>query len=322
MNSGETLITIKNLRKYYPVRKSNPFEKKSFVKAVDGVDFSILKGETFGLVGESGCGKSTTGHMLVNLLTPTEGQIIYEGKNITRLNGKEQQEMRKDIQIIFQDPFASLNPKKKIGWLLEEPLVIHNAGDKASREEMVEKMLDSIGLDSSFKHRYPHQLSGGQRQRVSIAIALMLKPKFVVADESVSALDVSIQAQILNLMKKLQREMKLTYLFISHDLNVVEYMSDRIGVMYLGRLVELGAAKDIYEKPLHPYTQALFSSIPDIKGKNRERIILSGDVPSPAAPPAGCPFHTRCFRAQHICSREIPEPKYMDNGRIVTCHLL
>lgn len=320
--NAEKIISIKNLKMYYPSSKSDFFKRKAYVKAVNGVEFDIFKGETFGLVGESGCGKSTTGYMLSKLLAPTEGSINFNGKDITKASKAETKNLRKNIQIIFQDPFASLNPKKKIGWLLEEPLNIHKIGDANYRKKAVDDMLKIVGLEESYKKAYPHELSGGQRQRISIAIALILKPSFVVADEAVSALDVSIQAQILNLMKKLQRELKLTYLFISHDLNVVQYMSDRVGVMYLGKLVEIGSADDIYDNPLHPYTKALFSAIPSIEDNNRERIILKGDVPNSAAPPSGCPFHTRCFNAKPICKSEVPEFKEVYSGRKVSCHFV
>lgn len=320
--NAEKIISIKNLKMYYPSSKSDFFKKKTYVKAVNGVEFDIFKGETFGLVGESGCGKSTTGYMLSKLLDPTEGSINFNGKDITKASKAETKNLRKNVQIIFQDPFASLNPKKKIGWLLEEPLNIHKIGDANYRKKAVNDMLKIVGLEESYKKAYPHELSGGQRQRISIAIALILKPSFVIADEAVSALDVSIQAQILNLMKKLQRELKLTYLFISHDLNVIQYMSDRVGVMYLGKLVEIGSAEDIYDNPLHPYTKALFSAIPSIEENNKERIILKGDVPNSAALPSGCPFHTRCFNAKPICKSEVPEFKEVHSGRKVSCHFV
>lgn len=316
------LIDLENLKKYYPMKRNNPFQKVNYVKAVDGVSFSIKEGETFGLVGESGCGKSTIGNLLVNLLMPSEGNILFQGKNITNLNRKDKKQIRKDVQIIFQDSSASLNPKKKIGWLMEEPLVIYDIGDKYARDKHVEEMLNMVGLEKSYKDRYPHELSGGQRQRVNIGIALMLRPRFVIADEAVSALDVSVQSQILNLMKKMQRELNLTYLFISHNLNVVEYMSDRVGVMYLGKLVELGSSKEIYENPLHPYTQALFSAIPSVSNKNNARIVLEGELPSPIAPPSGCPFHTRCFRAEKICEDKTPVLKEIKKGRSVCCHFV
>ena len=318
----EKLISVKDLQKYYPVKKSNPFAKKHYIKAVDGIDIDIFKGETFGLVGESGCGKSTTGHMLVNLLQPTAGQILYQGHDISKGSAIDRKQARKSIQIVFQDPFTSLNPKKKIGWLLTEPLVIHKTHKNTEeRNESVTEMLHMVGLDDSYKDRYPHQLSGGQRQRVSIAIALMLRPDFIVADEPTSALDVSVQAQILNLLKTLQAELNLTYLFISHDLNVVQYISDRIGVMYMGKIVELGSVKDIYENPLHPYTQALLSAIPSINKTNcKERIVLHGDPPNPANLPSGCPFHPRCFKAQSVCSVTKPKPIENQAGRKVYCH--
>lgn len=322
MVDPKKILSIKNLKKYYPIKKSSPFEKASFLKAVDGVEFDIFEGETFGLVGESGCGKSTTGYMILGLISATEGSIEFKGRDITKASRKEQIELRKQIQIVFQDPYGSLNPKKKIGWLMEEPLIIHKAGNRAHRKMLVDEMLKLVGLDPSYKDVYPHQLSGGQRQRVSIALALILKPDFVVADEAVSALDVSIQAQILNLMRKLQNEMRFTYLFISHDLNVVKYMSDRVGVMYLGKIVETGLVKDIYENPLHPYTKALLSAIPDISGEKKERIILNGEISASGIPQSGCPFCTRCFNAKSICFEKMPELKGIFEERKIRCHFI
>ncbi len=308
----ERLITLENVTKIYGGRKRT-------VKAVDHVTFDIYRGETLGLVGESGCGKSTTGNMLVHLLNADSGTIRFDGQEITAMSEREFKKLRSDIQMIFQDPYASLNPQKKIGWLLEEPLLIHHKEmSKEDRSRKVDEILRVVGLDESYRDRYPRQLSGGQRQRVCIALALIVNPAFVVADEPVSALDVSVQAQILNLMKKLQRDYHLTYLFISHDLGVVSYMADRIAVMYLGNIVEMGTEEQISRHARHPYTQALFSASADEEG--RERIILDGDVPSPSNPPSGCPFHTRCFRCREKCLDQKPELCEMEPGWKIACH--
>lgn len=291
------------------------------VHAVNGITLNIRKGETFGLVGESGCGKSTLGQMIGLLLKPTSGQVLFEGEDIWQASRRRQKQLHQQIQIIFQDPYSSLNPRKRIGWLVEEPLVIHHlVPDPVQRRHQVEEMLELVGLDASYAQRYPSELSGGQRQRAAIAIALILKPSFVVCDEAVSALDVSIQAQVLNLLKDLQQKLGLTYLFISHNLNVVTYMADRIGVMYLGSLVETGSAVQLGTRPLHPYTQALFSASVSVFEKAGKRIVLQGDVPSPAALPAGCPFHTRCPYARDICQREKPALAPAANGRFCACH--
>lgn len=307
------LLQTKNLSKVYSD------SKKSTVKAVNNINLEIYKGETFGLVGESGCGKSTFGQMLVNLLEPTQGQILFEGENIFK-NRSSKKQIPQKIQMIFQDPYSSLNPKKKIGWLLEESLVIHRKDlSKAQRVQSVDEMLELVGLDKTYKDRYPSQLSGGQRQRVSIAIALILNPQFVVCDEAVSALDVSVQAQILNLLNDLQDKFKLTYLFISHNLNVVSYMSDRIGVMYLGSIVELGDAVTIAENPVHPYTKMLFSSSMNV-GQQKEKAEIKGELPSPSDPPGGCAFHTRCKYCTEVCSSARPELKTLPDGRQTACH--
>ena len=310
----EVLISIKGLTKIYGDDKKHP------VKAVDNLSFDIYKGETFGLVGESGCGKSTLGQILTLLNPATQGNIEFEKMDIAKVNKKTEKQLRRKIQIIFQDPYSSIDPKKKIGWLIEEPLVIHKIGDKAKREDLVNKILKVVGLDESYKSRWPFELSGGQRQRVAIAIALILNPSFVVCDEAVSALDVSVQAQVLNLLKDLQKEIGLTYLFISHNLNVVSYMSDRIGVMYLGSFVELGTAQQLSENPLHPYTQALFSASLSVGEQEKQRIVLKGDLPSPSNPPAGCPFHSRCPQCQDICTKERPQFKSLADGRFCACH--
>lgn len=315
------LIEVEGLVKYYAVPRQGLWESQQYVKAVDNVSFTIREGETFGLVGESGCGKSTTGQLLVRLLQQTGGSIRYRGRDVTGLDRREMRILRQEIQIVFQDPYASLNPKKQIGWILEEPLIIHRIGDKQERRKSVASVLEQVGLDNSFLKRYPHELSGGQRQRVGIAAALVLNPKFIVIDEAVSALDVSIQSQILNLLKELQHRHGLTYLFISHDLNVIQYMSDRIGVMYLGRLAEIINVAQAGREPVHPYTQALFSSIPQVKATQREKILLQGDLPNPLTPPTGCTFHPRCPYAMDRCHQEMPELRPYSTGNMVSCHL-
>ncbi|WCF08976.1 dipeptide ABC transporter ATP-binding protein [Paenibacillus thiaminolyticus] len=318
----QPLVQVENLKMHFPI-KGGPLGKTvGAVKAVDGVSFHINKGETLGLVGESGCGKSTTGRMLLRLLEPSEGSIHFEGQDITKLAGNELRKMRRNMQMVFQDPFASLNPRHTIGKILEEPLIVHGVRDKSERQRKVKELLDVVGLSSYHASRYPHQFSGGQRQRIGIARALAIHPKLIIADEPVSALDVSIQSQVLNLLQDLQQEYKLTYLFIAHDLGVVRHISDRVGVMYLGQLVELSDTEDLYDNPLHPYTQALLSAVPiaDVTFR-RDRIILEGDVPSPANPPAGCPFHTRCPKAFEPCSAARPQLSAMEPGHYVACHL-
>jgi oligopeptide/dipeptide ABC transporter ATP-binding protein len=322
MENIKNLLEVKNLKKYFPAKRKKIGEKKRYVKAVDGVSFAIKEGETLGLVGESGCGKSTTGQALIRLIEPTSGEIIFDGKNITQGRRILKDLVRKEMQIIFQDPYSTLNPRKKIGWTLREPLVINKIGRLKEQNKKIDEMLDVVGFDASYKKRYPHELSGGQRQRIGIARALMLNPQFIVADEPVSALDVSVQSQVLNLMKDLQTKFDLTYLFISHDLNVVEYLSDRVAVMYLGKIIEIADVEEIYRKPLHPYTQSLLSSIPSTKVEDdKERIILEGDVPSPLNPPSGCSFHPRCPKAMDICSKEVPIFKEYIDGHKVSCHL-
>lgn len=310
----EVLISIRNLSKEFKGGGKT-------VRAVNNVSLDIYKGETLGLVGESGCGKSTLGNMLLHLHTPTSGEIYFEGQEISRLPNREVKKLYRKLQIIFQDPYSSLDAKKTIGWLIEEPLRIHKIGkNKAERDAMIKDMLDVVGMDSSYLEKYPNELSGGQRQRVAIAIALVLNPEFVVCDEAVSALDVSVQAQVLNLLKNLQKKFSLTYLFISHNLNVVSYMSDRVGIMYLGEIVELGDVEEISQNPLHPYGKALFSASLGVQKNTEKRIILKGDLPSPANPPSGCPFHTRCYMAKDICSSLKPELKDMGNGHFCACH--
>lgn len=319
----EPLLKVENLKKYFPIY-GGVFQKTvGHVKAVDDISFEVKKGETLALVGESGCGKSTTGRTLLRLLEPTEGRVFFEGEELTKLKNEHMRKKRRDLQIVFQDPFASLNPRKTVFKILEEPLIVHNYGNKEERREKVYQLLEVVGLHKDHARRYPHQFSGGQRQRIGIARALALNPKLIVADEPVSALDVSIQSQVLNLMEDLQEQFDLTYIFISHDLSVVRHISDRVAVMYLGAIVEMADKEDLYNKPLHPYTQALLSAVPepdpDIK---KERILLTGDVPSPANPPSGCKFHTRCMYKMDICTKERPEFRDVGNNHIVACHLI
>lgn len=317
----EVLMEVRDLTKYFPITGGLFSRVVGQVKAVDGVSFDLRRGETLGLVGESGCGKTTTGRAVLRLIEPTSGTIKFEGKDITHVNKQQMRALRRQMQIIFQDPFGSLNPRMSVGQIIEEPLVIHHMGSRKEREARVRELLDVVGLASYHLRRYPHEFSGGQRQRIGIARALALNPKLIVADEPVSALDVSIQSQILNLLEDLQAEFGLTYLFIAHGLNVIRHISDRVGVMYLGAMAEIASSEDIYRKPLHPYTEALFSAIPipnpDIK---RERIILQGDVPSPVNPPAGCRFHTRCPIAQEKCRIDRPILKQSEPDHWVACH--
>lgn len=317
----QSLIEVKNLKKYFPIKNGFLNRNVSHVKAVDGLDFTIYKGETLGLVGESGCGKSTTGRTILQLLEPTEGEVIYEGKNLVDLNKKELRKVRRDLQMVFQDPYASLDPRLTVRSIISEPLEIHGLYSNAERNKKVDELLDVVGLNSFHASRYAHEFSGGQRQRIGIARALALNPKLVVADEPVSALDVSIQSQVINLLQDLQEQFELTYLFIAHDLSVVKHISDRIGVMYLGRIVELADKKQLFESPKHPYTKALLSAIPIPNPLvKKERIVLQGDVPSPANPPTGCTFHPRCSACMEICKKEKPAFKEID-GQFVACHL-
>lgn len=322
LEKRENLLEIRNLKKYYPV--TGGFFKRTIgnVKAVDDVSFAIRKGETLGLVGESGCGKSTAGRTILRLMKPTGGEILFEGKDITRLSGSKLQKARRDFQMVFQDPYASLNPTQMVGDIIAEPILNYEKRNKKELEQEIKTLLKRVGLPEEAYYKYAHEFSGGQRQRIGIARALALHPKLIVADEPVSALDVSVQSQVLNLLKELQLEFDLTYLFIAHDLSVVKHMSDRIGVMYLGNLVELASNKDLYKEPLHPYTQALISAIPEPNpAKRKERIVLKGDVPSPQNPPTGCPFHTRCPVAMEICSQEKPALAEVRPGHQVACHL-
>ena len=314
------LLEVRNLKMYFSVKNDGLFKPKKQLKAVDGVSFTIYQGETLGLVGESGCGKSTTGKLIVKILHPTDGQIIYKGKDIIPMSKKEFREMRKEIQMIFQDPYSSLDPRRSNGKTIEEPLEVNKV--KGNTKEKVLGIMKEVGLREEFYDRYPHEFSGGQRQRVGIARALALNPKLIVCDEPVSALDVSIQAQILNLMRELQKAHHLTYLFISHDLSVVKHISDRIAVMYLGGIVELTDKKELFDHPLHPYTKALLESVPvPDPEKRKEQGKLKGDVPSPIDPPEGCTFHTRCNQCMDICKENVPEFKEIEKNHFVKCFL-
>ncbi|MFK0254502.1 ABC transporter ATP-binding protein [Streptomyces sp. NPDC090445] len=308
---AEPILQVRGLVKHYPLTRGILFRKQvGAVKAVDGVSFGLGRGETLGIVGESGCGKSTVARMLVNLERPTAGSITYKGEDITKLSGRALKAVRRNIQMVFQDPYTSLNPRMTVGDIIGEPYEIHpEAAPKGDRRRRVRELLDVVGLNPEYINRYPHQFSGGQRQRIGIARGLALRPEVIVADEPVSALDVSVQAQVVNLLERLQREFDLSYVFIAHDLSIVRHISDRVGVMYLGRVVEIGTDTEIYDHPTHPYTQALLSAVPvpDPEARaHRERIILTGDVPSPANPPSGCPFRTRCWKAQRRCTDEVP----------------
>ncbi|MFE1413853.1 ABC transporter ATP-binding protein [Streptomyces sp. NPDC058746] len=308
---AEPLLEVKDLVKHYPLTQGIVFRKQiGAVKAVDGVSFALRAGETLGIVGESGCGKSTVAKMLVNLERPTAGAISYKGEDITKLSGKALKAVRRNIQMVFQDPYTSLNPRMTVGDIIGEPYEIHpEVAPKGDRRRKVQELLDVVGLNPEYINRYPHQFSGGQRQRIGIARGLALQPEIIVADEPVSALDVSVQAQVINLLERLQNDFDLSYVFIAHDLSIVRHISDRVGVMYLGRIVEIGSDAQIYDHPTHPYTQALLSAVPvpDPEARaRRERIILSGDVPSPANPPSGCRFRTRCWKAQPRCAAEVP----------------
>lgn len=321
----DILLEVKNLKKYFEIDKSFFGKNKEYVKAVDDVSFSIKRGETFGLVGESGCGKSTTGRTLIRLYDVTDGEIIFDGAEIGSMTESELKPYRKRIQMIFQDPYASLNSRMTVADIIGEPLDIHGLATGEARQQRIFELLQTVGLSKDHASRYPHEFSGGQRQRIGIARALAVKPDFIICDEPISALDVSIQAQVVNMLEDLQKEMGLTYLFIAHDLSMVKHISDRIGVMYLGKLVEVAESKELYDTPKHPYTQALLSAIPipdPEVTRSSNRIILQGDVPSPVNPPSGCRFRTRCRYAMDVCAAE--EPRLVDtgDGHMVACHLM
>ncbi|ETT65820.1 peptide ABC transporter ATP-binding protein [Paenibacillus sp. FSL R7-277] len=317
-----TLLEVRNLKKHYPIRKGFFSKQVGAVKAVDGITLSVEQGETLAVVGESGCGKSTTGRAILRLIEPTEGEIMFGGTDVRSLNTEQLRKFRTDMQMVFQDPYASLDPRWTVQRILEEPLRTHGSAPAGELKSRVEQLMEVVGLSPYQAHRFPHEFSGGQRQRIGIARALALNPKFIVCDEPVSALDVSIQAQVLNLMQDLQEQYGLTYMFISHDLSVVKFISDRVAVMYLGRIVELAPTKALFAKPLHPYTQALMSAVPvPNPGLKKQRIVLTGDVPNPETPPTGCAFHPRCPHAMDRCKSEAPVLRELDSGHQVACHL-
>jgi len=317
------ILEIKGLKKHFPIKTGFFNKVTGHVRAVDGVDFQVMPGETLGIVGESGCGKSTTGRTILRLLDPSAGEVLFNGKDLAKLSKEEMRQMRKDIQMVFQDPYASLNPRKTIRQILLEPLKVHGIGSsRGERIKRVEEIIEVVGLRKEHLDRHPHDFSGGQRQRIGIARALILKPKVIIADEPVSALDVSIQSQVLNLLKDLKKEFNLTLIFISHDLSVVRHLCDRIAVMYLGRVVEIADKKQLFTNPSHPYTSALLSAVPIANPKaKRTRVILKGDLPSPANPPSGCTFHPRCPVAKESCKTKIPILQDIDSGHHVSCHL-
>lgn len=319
---SKVLLKVDNLKKYFPIRHGMFARHVGDVKAVDDISFELYEGETLGIVGESGCGKSTTGRAIMRLHEPTDGRVTFDGIELTELNSEQMRKVRREIQMVFQDPYASLNPRHTVEKILEEPLIVHGIGNAKERKKKVHEYLEIVGLSSYHAKRYPHQFSGGQRQRIGIARALMTNPKLIIADEPVSALDVSIQAQVLNLMQRLQEDLKLTYIFIAHDLGVVRHISDRVGVMYLGRLVEIAESESLYHEPLHPYTQALLSAVPIPDPQfEREQLLLMGDIPSPSNPPTGCTFHTRCPFAMDKCKQVIPMLQRVKPGHSVACHL-
>ncbi|WP_303814415.1 ABC transporter ATP-binding protein [Acidaminococcus timonensis] len=323
MNPEETLLQAEHVKKYFPIYDEGVlFSKKiGAVKAVDDVSFSVKKGETLGIVGESGCGKSTLGKTIMRLIEPTDGKILFHGKDIVHLNKEDMRKLRTAVQMVFQDPYASLNPRMTIGRTLEEPLLIHQVGTAEERRKRVERILEEVGLDDRYYRSYPHEFSGGQRQRIAIARALINKPELIIADEAVSALDVSVQAQILNLMKDLQQRYQLTYLFISHDLSVIRYISNRILVMYLGRVMEVAEAEELFTHTLHPYTQGLLAASPSLERRRKaKKTFLGMDIPSASNPPSGCVFHTRCPYATEECSKKIPELREVGKGHFVACH--
>ncbi|MFD2211408.1 ABC transporter ATP-binding protein [Virgibacillus halophilus] len=318
---SNTLLGVKNLKKHYEIAQGM-FKPNIIVRAVDDISFSVNRGETFALVGESGCGKSTTGKTILRLTEPTAGEITFNGEHVEKLPYRRLRALRKRMQMVFQDPYASLDPKKTIKQILMEPLRVHKQFAEKERLQKIITMLEIIGMSEAYLNRYPHEFSGGQRQRIGIARAVILQPDFIIADEPVSALDVSVQSQVINLMLDLQKEFGLTYLFISHDLSVIEHMTDRVAVMYLGKIVEVAKTEDLFEAPKHPYTKALISAVPiSHPAEKKDRIVLTGDVPSPVDPPKGCAFHTRCPYALEICRNNVPEQTIFDNGHTVNCHL-
>ncbi|HEX6918852.1 MAG TPA: dipeptide ABC transporter ATP-binding protein [Actinomycetes bacterium] len=321
---GDALLQVTDLQKYFPVKRGIIFQKRvGDVKAVDGINLSVRAGETLGLVGESGCGKSTTGRLINRLLEPTGGKIIFEGRDVTHMNGAQMRPLRRDIQMIFQDPYSSLNPRHNIGAIVGAPYHIQGIKTEQGVKRSVQELLERVGLNPEHYNRYPHEFSGGQRQRIGIARALALRPKMIVCDEPVSALDVSIQAQVINLLEDLQDEFNLAFLFIAHDLSVVRHISDRVAVMYLGKIMELADRDTLYAEPVHPYTHSLMSAVPvpDPRKENRrERILLSGDLPSPINPPSGCVFRTRCYKAQQKCKEEVPQLLEIQPGHFSACH--
>jgi oligopeptide/dipeptide ABC transporter ATP-binding protein len=319
---SENLLEVHNLKKYFPITSGLMRRTVGNVKAVDDVSFTVKAGETLGIVGESGCGKSTTGRMIMRVLEPSEGRIIFDGQDITKMSGRKLRQIRPKFQMVFQDPYASLNPKMGVEEIVAEPLIVNGVASRKQATERVIHLLERVGLRAEDRNRYPHEFSGGQRQRIGIARALALNPKLIVADEAVSALDVSIQSQILNLMVDLKKEFNLSYIFISHNLAVVRHISDRVGVMYLGHMAEVSPKTELYQNPLHPYTVALLSAAPEARREGkRERILLQGDVPSPANPPQGCPFHTRCPKVMDHCRVERPELREVSPDHLVACHL-
>ncbi len=320
---NELLLDVKDLVKNFPLKKAGLFQEQRYVYAVSGVSFYLNKGETLGLVGESGCGKTTTGRVILRLIEPTAGVINFQGRDVADLKDKDLKEFRRRAQMIFQDPFASLNPRMTVGDIVGEPLLVHGIGTKNDRADRVVEVLDKVGLEPDYMRRFPHEFSGGQRQRIGIARVLTLNPKLLIADEPVSALDVSIQAQIINLLVRLQDEFQLSYLFVSHDLAVVEHIADRVAIMYLGKIVEIAPSRNIYNDPRHPYTQALLTAIPVPDPKSTlQRTPLQGDIPNPANPPSGCPFRTRCPLTQKICSEEMPVMKEVGEEHYAACHFV
>jgi oligopeptide transport system ATP-binding protein len=322
MSENNVLLRVTELVKHFPINRGFIQKQVGAVRAVDGVSFEVRRGETLGLVGESGCGKSTTGRSILQLYRPTSGEVVFDGVDLVKLKGEDLRKMRRKMQMIFQDPYASLNPRMTVGEIVGEPLLVHNIASEKEANERVKQLLEIVNLNPSFSTRYPHEFSGGQRQRIGVARALALQPSFIVCDEPISALDVSIQAQVVNLLEELQEQFNLTYLFIAHDLSMVRHISDRVAVMYLGVIVELASRDELYSKPLHPYAQALLSAVPipdPVAEATRKRTILEGDVPSPANPPSGCRFRTRCPIAEAICAESRPEFREIKPGHFVAC---